>query len=326
MKSFSPKRAVKRAQQGYALLLMMFFLALLVLSVAAAAPTVISDIQREREAEMVWRGKQYVRGVRLYYQKVHRFPIELDDLTKPKIGLRFMRQAYKDPMNQVDGSWRLIYLGPGGTLIGSLKTRCLNAALTAQAGVSSFGNPVSGGGSSFGGGANSSSQASSFGGSSFSTSFTSSGSSSGATPSGSVAGACGQSTDTNSSGDPNASNQGSDDALGTPHDIASTELPAPVVGGNIIGVGSKVNKKSFVWYEKARNYRLFEFIWDPTLDTITGRQLGTVPGQVPGAVTPGTVNPNPPSQGNNPSPGQTQNPGINPNAPQEPPLQAPPSQ
>src|ERR1700738_2770691 len=32
-----------------------------------------------------------------------------------------MRQAYKDPMNSGDGSWRLIYVGPSGQLIGSLK-------------------------------------------------------------------------------------------------------------------------------------------------------------------------------------------------------------
>jgi len=35
--------------------------------------------------------------------------------------LRFMRQAYKDPMNKEDGSWRFIYVGPAGQLIGSLK-------------------------------------------------------------------------------------------------------------------------------------------------------------------------------------------------------------
>jgi len=102
------------------------------------------------------------------------------------------------------------------------------------------------------------------------------------------------------------------------------------VGGNIIGVGSKVNKESILWYDKATNYRLFEFVWDPTLDTITGRR-GNLPGQVPvvpggvAPVTPGTINPNSPStQGNNPAPGQTQNPS-NPSAPQDPPLQAPPN-
>src|SRR5260370_35261309 len=73
---------------------------------------------------MIWRGKQYTRGVKLYYRKMGRFPTSLDDLTKPKLGsLRFMRQAYKDPMNKEDGSWRFIYVGPPGQLIGSLTPR-----------------------------------------------------------------------------------------------------------------------------------------------------------------------------------------------------------
>ena len=329
MKHISPKRMGKRGQRGYALLMIMFFLAILVLSMAAATPTVINDLTREKVADMVWRGKQYVRGIRLYYQKAHRFPTQLDDLTKPKIiGVRFMRQAYKDPMNGVDGSWRLIYLGPGGTLIGSLKTRCVNASITSQAGVSNFGSPVSAGAtSSFGSGSNSFSQSSSFGGSSFSTSFNSSSSSSSSsdsTASGSTAAACGGQT-TDSSGNASGSNQGSSDTMGQPHDIASTDLPQSVMGGNIIGVGSKVNKQSFLWYEKGRNYRLFEFVWDPTIDIINGRRAGTIPG----AVTPGTVNPvGTAPQGNNPNPAQTQNPPMNPNAPnapEMPPLQAPPN-
>ena len=157
--------------------MIMFFLAMLVLSMATAAPTVINDLQRDREEEMVWRGKQYVRGIRLFYQKVHRFPVELDDLTKPKTGLRFMRQAYKDPMNQVDGTWRLIYLGPGGVLIGSLKMRCIS--FTSQPGLG--GAAPLGASSSFGSTpATSTQSSSSFGGSSFSTSSNSSSSTFGA--------------------------------------------------------------------------------------------------------------------------------------------------
>src|SRR5262249_31973322 len=63
-----------------------------------------------------------VRGIKMYYRKTGKFPTSLEDLTKPKIGqIRFMRQVYKDPMNAKDGEWRLIYVGPAGQLIGSLK-------------------------------------------------------------------------------------------------------------------------------------------------------------------------------------------------------------
>jgi len=62
-----------------------------------------------------------------------------------------------------------------------------------------------------------------------------------------------------------------------------------IIGGNIIGVGSKINKRSIMVYDKAKNYRLFEFIWDPSKDNVgvgqpglqTGTGLGQPPGQTP---------------------------------------------
>src|SRR6201997_985211 len=119
----SPKFARKtRKQDGFALILVVFLTTLLLISVMAIAPSIRTEKQREKEQEMIWRGKQYVRGIKLYYRKNGRFPTSIDDLTKPKVGsLRFMRKAYKDPMNKEDGSWRFIYVGPAGQLIGSLK-------------------------------------------------------------------------------------------------------------------------------------------------------------------------------------------------------------
>src|SRR5260370_34956795 len=133
MKRSVPMRRNMRGQEGYALTLVIFMLALIVIASVAAAPDVITNGRREREEEMIWRGNQYVRGIRLYvrYYQMHggttRFPTSMEDLTKNKGGIRFMRQAYKDPVNPVDGSWRMIYVGPNGQLIGSLKSRPLGA-------------------------------------------------------------------------------------------------------------------------------------------------------------------------------------------------------
>src|SRR4029077_5009947 len=111
-----------KSQGGFAILMVMFMTTMLLLLAIAAAPYVRTEGRREKEEEMIWRGKQYVRGIKLYYRKTGRFPTSVDDLTKPKLGsLRFMRQVYKDPMNQADGTWRFIYVGPNGQLIGSLK-------------------------------------------------------------------------------------------------------------------------------------------------------------------------------------------------------------
>src|SRR3974390_1980189 len=121
MNQYPQNRYKRQRESGYAIVIVMFFLALLVIMAAKAAPTVLSEIQREKEADMVWKGEQYARGVKLYYIKTKKFPNSMEDLTTNKNGIRFMRQAYKDPMNKADGSWRLIYVGPNGQLIGSLK-------------------------------------------------------------------------------------------------------------------------------------------------------------------------------------------------------------
>src|SRR5215470_16956034 len=121
----NPRRpAGKRREQGYAIILVLLMATLMLIATMAVAPNILNQGRREREKEMIWRGKQYVRGIKMYYRKTGKFPTSLEDLTKPKIGsIRFMRQAYKDPMNAKDGEWRLIYVGPAGQLIGSLKPK-----------------------------------------------------------------------------------------------------------------------------------------------------------------------------------------------------------
>lgn len=240
-------RTTAASQRGFAMLMVLFMTSLVLLAVMAAAPYIRTERQREKEEEMIWRGKQYVRGIKLYYRKTGRFPTTVDDLTKPKLGsLRFMRQAYKDPMNKEDGTWRMIYVGPGGQLIGSLKPPQtlqtpgqpgipLGAANPQQQGfgISGFGN---------------------------SQQPQSAAPQAGTAPNGAPQNAT-------SPAQPGAATPGatSDDAAAaaTPSGLVSDN---PLVGGNIIGVGSKVNKHSIIVYDKAKNYRLFEFVWNPSKD------------------------------------------------------------
>ena len=316
MKRPLTSRARNLGQRGYALLLVMFFLALLVLTTITVAPNVLTDGRREKEKEMVWRGKQYVRGIKRYYMKTHRFPTEIDDLVKPKTGIRFLRQAYKDPMNDVDGSWRLIYVGPNGQLIGSLKAQVPGAPGMAVPGFGASPGASSFGGSSFGGG---STGGSAFGGSSFRSGNTSN----------STMGSTGSGNSTpNPTGQPNANANGENaagtDAISTPQSIAPAEAPV-IIGGNIIGVGSKVNKRSFLVYDKAKNYREFEFIWDPSKDMAggVGGSMQTGPGLGTPVGAPNQASPFSSGFGQN----QNQNPApALPTGPPEggPPLQAPP--
>ena len=102
-----------------------------------------------------------------------------------------MRQAYKDPVNPVDGSWRMIYVGPNGQLIGSLKSRPVlpDGQGSSASGSGGFGSMFgssqaqSGSNSSFGSSQAQSGSNSSFGSSSFgSSSFNNGGNSNPANP------------------------------------------------------------------------------------------------------------------------------------------------
>jgi type II secretory pathway pseudopilin PulG len=115
-------KSQRTRERGYALLMVCFLAALMVIATAAAVPSILTEGRRAKEAEMIWRGEQYARAVRLYYRKNGRFPQSFEQLTEPKGQIRFLRKAYADPMNRKDGSWRLIYVGPNGELIGSVKS------------------------------------------------------------------------------------------------------------------------------------------------------------------------------------------------------------
>src|SRR5258706_4539616 len=113
MSAARTQTAGKHSERGYALLVVIFLVSVLLISTMVVAPNILTEGRREKEKEMIWRGKQYTRDVKLYYRKLGRFPTSLDDLTKPKIGsLRFMRQSYKHPLTTEDGSSRLIYVEP----------------------------------------------------------------------------------------------------------------------------------------------------------------------------------------------------------------------
>jgi hypothetical protein len=286
-------------------MLAVFLTTLMLIAAIVAAPSVRTERQREKEQEMIWRGKQYVRGIKMYYRKNGRFPTKLDDLIKPQLGgIRYLRQEYKDPMNKEDGSWRLIYVGPMGQLIGSTKPP---QKIQFQAGPGAGAGSQSGAntGSTFGGGFGSSQPQQGTTGSQLATTRNGPGS--------------GQPDNAQGNGQPGA--PGSTTGPGS-------DAPAPVdtsnfVGGNIIGVGSKSEKDSILVYEKATNYHQFEFIWDPSKDALviggSGQQIGTSaapgqnptgqfgapPQQSPGTTQPGNPTPNQPDTPltpNNPSP------------------------
>src|SRR5713101_7008644 len=129
--SSAKTKSLQHAEAGYALLMVVFMVATMLITAMAVTPNLLTEGRREKEEELVWRGNQYVRAIGLYYRKFGKYPTKVEDLTKQTNGVRFLRQAYTDPMNKDDGSWRFIYVGPNGQLIGSLRpTNLLQTALS----------------------------------------------------------------------------------------------------------------------------------------------------------------------------------------------------
>ena len=147
----NPRRG-KHGEKGFAYLMALMLITVVLIGSTAVIERYTVREQREREREMIWRGNQYARAIRMYYRKVGRYPTSVDDLMQGQPGIHFLRQAYKDPMNKEDGTWRLIYLNPAGQIIGSsryaslqqmavidslgLQPGQLPPALTGQPGVS----------------------------------------------------------------------------------------------------------------------------------------------------------------------------------------------
>ena len=83
------------------MLVILLMLVLLSIALVAAAPSVASQVKRDQEEELIHRGNQYVRAIRLFYRKFGRYPTSLDEL-KDTNHLRFLRREYKDPVTGKD--------------------------------------------------------------------------------------------------------------------------------------------------------------------------------------------------------------------------------
>ncbi len=86
-------------------------LAIMAILMGVAVQAVSFAARREREAELVFRGQQYVEAIRLYKTKYGRYPTQLKELWEAKP--RVIRKKWKDPMTDSE-SWGLVFLGQEG--------------------------------------------------------------------------------------------------------------------------------------------------------------------------------------------------------------------
>jgi type II secretory pathway pseudopilin PulG len=96
----------------------MIAMTVMLIALGAALPSVYHESQREKEAELIFRGNEYARAIYLFQRQFQRFPKSVDELIRTN-NIRFLRHAYKDPINP-NGKWRFIHVAPNGTFIDSL--------------------------------------------------------------------------------------------------------------------------------------------------------------------------------------------------------------
>jgi hypothetical protein len=111
----------RNPESGYAFLFALGLILLLIAGSVVVMQKGATIRRRQMEQETIWRGNQYARAIRLYYHKTGHYPQTLDDLEKGMPDLHFLRQAFKNPTNPGDGSWRFIYVNAAGQIIGSTK-------------------------------------------------------------------------------------------------------------------------------------------------------------------------------------------------------------
>ena len=95
-----------------------------------ALPVWQTAIRREREAELVFRGEQYVQAIRLFQRRyAGTFPPNVDVLVEQ----RFLRRRYQDPIT--GGDFQPVYAGAGPTTVGARAAGTLRPATSSGRGA-----------------------------------------------------------------------------------------------------------------------------------------------------------------------------------------------
>lgn len=105
---------------GAMLLLVMFIVAVIGILLSVAGPVWYTERQRDKEAELLWRGEQYAHALAGYYAAspgpARQYPQQLEQLLldqRQPNTVRHLRRLYRDPFTGRK-EWGLIKDGSGG--------------------------------------------------------------------------------------------------------------------------------------------------------------------------------------------------------------------
>lgn len=265
-----------RREGGYILLTLMLVVTLLAIAAAAVAPSIVFEVRRDREEELIHRGVQYSRAVKRYFKKFGRYPTRLEDLENTN-NLRFLRKRYKDPVTGKD--FKLLHVGDVQLTFGAGIAGAVPAGVNPGVGIS----PVTAGNLGAGGAA-------------------------AASQAFSLLASAQQPQQQPQQGFPGNTDGGQEGAAGGPDNgqgapgngqppnaggfASSNNLSSQVFGGGpIVGVVSTSKDQTIREFNKKNHYDKWQFIYDPSTDrggllntpAQPPLQVAAQPGQQPGA-------------------------------------------
>jgi type II secretory pathway pseudopilin PulG len=97
-------------ESGYVLLAVMLTLTLILVALSIEAPRIGQQIKRDKEEELVHRGKDYATAVKRFVHKNGgRYPASIEQLENTN-HIRFLRKKYIDPMTR-ESDWKMVHVG-----------------------------------------------------------------------------------------------------------------------------------------------------------------------------------------------------------------------
>src|SRR5260221_11714909 len=104
-----------RGQHGYAMVALIVAMSIMAIMMTAAMPTWHQMAQREKEAELIFRGQQYARAIGLFQRKSGPgvLPPNIDAL----VNGHYLRKKYKDPIS--GDNFEILNAGAGAATPGA---------------------------------------------------------------------------------------------------------------------------------------------------------------------------------------------------------------
>src|SRR5690242_4239184 len=103
-------KSIRSGESGYVLLAVMLAVTLVLVALSIELPRIAQQIKREKEEELVHRGKEYATAVKRFVHKNGgRYPASVEQLEDTN-HIRFLRKKYKDPMTG-ESDWKMVHAG-----------------------------------------------------------------------------------------------------------------------------------------------------------------------------------------------------------------------